>query len=104
MPDETPPICSNCETPMNLMIKGSDRFWGCPNWKDCGAKTIPYGGYKNGGYKKKPVRQSPGFKQEDEALQDYWLRKIYQKLDEILKELQKDPLYNPPDTGSKQND
>jgi len=42
-PEEIIPTCYSCGTPMVLREKGGDKFWGCPNWKSCGGKTIPYG-------------------------------------------------------------
>jgi len=41
-PEQTPPKCPNCGSPMDLKEKGGDRFWGCPNYRDCKAKTVPY--------------------------------------------------------------
>lgn len=38
------PTCPACSTPMVLKTKGNDRFWGCPNYKSCGGKTIQYKG------------------------------------------------------------
>jgi len=53
MTTEQAPICPACQTPMLLRAKGEDKFWGCPNYRECGGKTIPYLGYKN--QKKMPI-------------------------------------------------
>ena len=41
-PQPSAPDCPNCQTPMELKTKGNDKFWGCPNYQECGSKTIPY--------------------------------------------------------------
>ncbi len=38
------PKCEKCKSEMLLKQKGSDRFWGCPNYAKCGGKTKPYDG------------------------------------------------------------
>ena len=40
------PDCMACQSPMVLRQKGGDKFWGCPNWQECGGKTFPYGKQK----------------------------------------------------------
>lgn len=42
------PKCEQCGTEMVLRTKGSDKFWGCPNYKECGGKTLPYEGENSG--------------------------------------------------------
>ena len=86
------PICNNCGTKMVLRTKGEDRFWGCPNWKTCGGKTIPYKGERK---KDKPqdVRpQQPTDLQMifdqlqtlDKGMREVWtvLMKIQEKLND----------------------
>lgn len=34
--------CENCGTQMKIREKNGDKFWGCPNYKTCGAKTKPF--------------------------------------------------------------
>lgn len=34
------PECVNCHVPMVLRIKGESSFYGCPFWRECGAKTV----------------------------------------------------------------
>lgn len=34
------PECPICYVPMVLRTKGDSKFYGCPFWKECGAKTI----------------------------------------------------------------
>lgn len=41
------PKCEKCETEMILKQKGPDKFWGCPNWKQCKGRTRPYDGVDN---------------------------------------------------------
>lgn len=36
--------CEKCESQMILREKDGSKFWGCPNWKECGGKTRPYQG------------------------------------------------------------
>ena len=37
------PVCSACGTPMVLREKDGSKFWGCPNYRQCGGKTKPFG-------------------------------------------------------------
>lgn len=43
MEEQIIPTCPNCGEPMVLKTKGTDKFWGCPAWKERGCKTISYG-------------------------------------------------------------
>ena len=42
--NKLPPQCKTpeCRATMVLKTKGEDQFWGCPNWKGFGCKTVPY--------------------------------------------------------------
>lgn len=53
--EPVPPTCPECGTEMVLRTKGEDKFYGCPNYKECGAKTISYGRNK----KEKPEVRRP---------------------------------------------
>lgn len=39
-----PPQCNTpeCSATMVLKTKDDDQFWGCPNWKELGCKTVPF--------------------------------------------------------------
>ncbi len=52
-----PPLCSACQTPMVLRVKGNDKFWGCPNYKECGGKTVPYYISRKSSFQKPPDNQ-----------------------------------------------
>ncbi len=41
-PISTPPQCPACGTPMVLREKEGSKFYGCPHYKECGGKTIPF--------------------------------------------------------------
>lgn len=78
MPDiNTPPICSECQSPMALREKNGEKFWGCPNWKSCGGKTRPYGKSAPRTFQK-PASSPPT---KEDAIT--WLKKIYEKVEEI---------------------
>lgn len=36
------PFCPNCGATMILKTKGEGKFYGCPNWRERGCKTLPY--------------------------------------------------------------
>lgn len=42
-----PPNCKSCGTQMRLREKDGSKFWGCPNYKNCGGKTQSYQGADN---------------------------------------------------------
>jgi len=52
-----PPLCSVCQTPMLLKEKDGQKFWGCPNYRECGGKTVPYYINKKPSYQKSPQNQ-----------------------------------------------
>ena len=49
-PEQSPPMCPNCQTPMSLRPAGISKktdkpypaFWACPNNRSCGSKPITY--------------------------------------------------------------
>jgi len=53
------PNCYACGTPMVLREKDSSKFWGCPNWKTCGGKTIPYGKPERKPQPQRPAQPNP---------------------------------------------
>ena len=77
---ETPPNCSSCQTPMVLKEKEGQKFWGCPNWKECGGKTIPFGGYKK-------KSGAEGFQKVGSDTQHEEIMKEFEKLNKRLDNL-----------------
>lgn len=65
------PKCNKCQTLMVLRTKGEDKFWGCPKYKECGGKTIPFGGYQA-----TQTTQGGGGNNEEvmEALRELWAK------------------------------
>ena len=93
MTNEQAPICSSCQTPMVLRVKGQDKFWGCPNWKDCGGKNVPASGYRDTGKKTFIKKEALNeIDQGDKMIEG--MRNIYEKLDEILKAIKTEKTIN----------
>ena len=78
-PEEIIPNCPNCEAPMVLKTKGTDKFWGCPHWKERGCKTLAYG--------KTPQKDKPQVirpEQPDPMLMIFdELRAIHKRMDSL---------------------
>ena len=70
---EAPP-CMACQSPMVLREKDGSKFWGCPNWKECGGRTMPYG--------KPALAKVP----QDEA-KKIFATEVFRRLDEISAKL-----------------
>jgi ssDNA-binding Zn-finger/Zn-ribbon topoisomerase 1 len=52
------PHCPACGSEMKLREKDDSKFWGCPHYKECGGKTIPYGVQKKPFQKEGKVNMS----------------------------------------------
>jgi ssDNA-binding Zn-finger/Zn-ribbon topoisomerase 1 len=78
------PKCPNCGQTMVLRTKGADKFFGCPNYRNCGAKTIAFQGQKT--YPKPtytPQQTSPSGGNSDVLLA---LREVYKEVASLRKE------------------
>ena len=76
------PTCSKCGTPMLLKEKNGEKFWGCPNYRQCGGKTKPYGSKTP----KQPqnLSKSPTERQEGIVMVMDELAAIQTRLDKLI--------------------
>ena len=92
--NQVPPLCPNCQDTMVLKEKEGSQFYGCPNWQECGSKTIPVGGYKKRSYGSPSQSTNPvqsdqlkeGMKimNENIVALDKKMTTLHKKLDTIL--------------------
>ena len=67
-------ICNNCGTPMKLKEKEGSKFWGCPNYKEKGCKTLPYGNQIKGWREKLAEKKSERNDEVMNALRELWIK------------------------------
>ena len=82
------PLCANCQTEMVLREKQGEKFWGCPNWRECKGKTIPFRPTQS----KEPIKEIRtipilrlDLKDKEELLKP--LREIWKQNEEIKQRL-----------------